>query len=431
MCSIREITVTDIWGRLPSPELIKAVGESYLLYCDCQPIPLFQRDSFMQTLHSREPELLFALLAMAGRFLEHPMSRISADDYLEKSRRLVMGRICEGKVELSTLQTLCLLSMVDFTSKWRARLSLSARTKSDTDGNTRRASMHGSLAISLAHSAGLTSESQQSFTSIVLEERRRCFWGLYLLKTLQAADFGIVDLAGEENLPWYPESAKTPNQADGSTVLTNNLSRNQDTGVVACALQLSEVWFKITRYARRRGKPSKLPPWSPQSEYAIIMAQQMESETRMPNVHRFKPAQFSKKATEDLNANRDYWGPWIYLQILYHTNLCLLNHPLLLSLRLRNFKSPIIPEMFLQSTADLVSSHTSWITHLIGMLEAKSFKVTDPFLGHCVAITATIYLQESFVEDAAIREQKMENFAKCLKFVRDFQEWPHVGRLVS
>ena len=431
MCSIREITVTDIWGRLPSPELIKAVGESYLLYCDCQPIPLFQRDSFMQTLHSREPELLFALLAMAGRFLEHPMSRISADDYLEKSRRLVMGRICEGKVELSTLQTLCLLSMVDFTSKWRARLSLSARTKSDTDGNTRRASMHGSLAISLAHSAGLTSESQQSFTSIVLEERRRCFWGLYLLKTLQAADFGIVDLAGEENLPWYPESAKTPNQADGSTVLINNLSRNQDTGVVACALQLSEVWFKITRYARRRGKPSKLPPWSPQSEYAIIMAQQMESETRMPNVHRFKPAQFSKKATEDLNANRDYWGPWIYLQILYHTNLCLLNHPLLLSLRLRNFKSPIIPEMFLQSTADLVSSHTSWITHLIGMLEAKSFKVTDPFLGHCVAITATIYLQESFVEDAAIREQKMDNFAKCLKFVRGFQEWPHVGRLVS
>lgn len=77
----------------------------------------------MQTLHSREPELLFALLAMAGRFLEHPMSRISADDYLEKSRRLVMGRICEGRVELSTLQTLCLLSMVDFTSKWRARLS--------------------------------------------------------------------------------------------------------------------------------------------------------------------------------------------------------------------------------------------------------------------------------------------------------------------
>jgi hypothetical protein len=107
-----------IRSRLPPLELIKAVGGAYLLYCDCQPIPLFQRDNFMQTLHSREPELLFALLAMAGRFLQPPMSRISADEFLEISRRLVMGRICDGQVELSTLQTLCLLSMVDFTSTW-------------------------------------------------------------------------------------------------------------------------------------------------------------------------------------------------------------------------------------------------------------------------------------------------------------------------
>jgi hypothetical protein len=71
----------------------------------------------MQTLHNREPELLFALLALAGRFLRPATSRTSADEFLENSRRMVMGRICEGEVELSTLQTLCLLSMIDFTSK--------------------------------------------------------------------------------------------------------------------------------------------------------------------------------------------------------------------------------------------------------------------------------------------------------------------------
>jgi hypothetical protein len=301
----------------------------------------------------------------------------------------------------------------------------------NVDGNTRRASMHCSMAINLTHNSNLVSESQQPLTIITREERRRCFWGPLLLRMLQGADFGILDFTGEENLPWYPESGRTPNQIDGDALPDTNTTTNPDRGVVACSLQLSEIWFKITRYARRRGKPSTLPPWSPQSEYAIIMAQQMDSETRMPDVHRFKPAQFSKHSRDDLNAHRDYWGPWIYLQILYHTNLCLLNHPLLLSLRLRNFKSPIIPEMFLQSTADLISSHTSWITHLIGMLEAKSFKVTDPFLGHCVAITATIYLQESFVEESVIRQEKMDNFEKCLAFVRGFKEWPHIGRVVS
>jgi hypothetical protein len=385
----------------------------------------------MQTLDSSPPELIYAVLALVGRFLEPPMLRIAADNFLEEARRITMGRVYAGEVELSTLQTLCLLSMVDFTSK-RDHLVFKA-TCADLylDGNTRRASMHCSMAINLTHNADLVSESQQPLGIVTREERRRCFWGLLLLKMLQGADFGMLDFTGEENLPWYPESGRTPNQIDGDTLPDINTTTNPERGVVACSLQLSEIWFKITRYARRRGKPSPLPPWSPQSEYAIIMAQQMDSETRMPDVHRFKPAQFSKHSIDDLNAHRDYWGPWIYLQILYHTNLCLLNHPLLLSLRLRNFKSPIIPEMFLQSTADLISSHTSWITHLIGMLEAKSFKVTDPFLGHCVAITATIYLQESFVEESVVRQEKMDNFEKCLAFVRGFKEWPHIERVVS
>ena len=85
--------------------------------------------------------------------------------------------------------------------------------------------------------------------------------------------------------------------------------------------------------------------------------------------------------------------------------------------------------MFLQSTSDLISSHASWIIHLIGMLDAKAFKVTDPFLAHCAAIVATILLQESFKEDN--RNEKMENFERCLRFIQRFVEWPHVIRMAE
>lgn len=297
-----------------------------------------------------------------------------------------------------------------------------------TDGNTKRASIHSSLAISLAHNAGLTHESHQNLSHVTNEEHRRCFWSLYLLKRLHGADFGVLDFADEDSFPWYPRSTGKPAQPDPALISNVTPHLELERGIISCEIQLSELWFKITRYARRRGKPSNLPPWSSHSEYAIIMAQQMESETRMPQVHRFKPAEFSKKSVEELQSNRDYWGPWIFTQFIYHTNLCLLNHPLLLSLRLKNIKSEI-PEMFLQSTSDLISSHASWITHLIAMLEAKAFKVTDPFLAHCAAIVATIYLQESFVEEN--RREKMDSFATCLKFVQTFKEWPHVLRIVS
>ena len=248
-----------------------------------------------------------------------------------------------------------------------------------------------------------------------------------LLKRLHGTA-GALDLTHKEDYPWFPESTGRPNRPNPILVGNHPHKDALDQGIMSTAIQLSEIWFNISRYARRRGKPAKEPPWSPQSDYAIIMAQQMESETRMPQVHRFKPAEFSKKSYEELQSNRDYWGPWIFVQFLYHTNLCLLNHPLLSALRLKNFKTRM-PEIFLQNTLDLVSAHTHWILNLIAMLEAKSFKVTDPFLAHCAAIVATIFLQESFVEEDRIR--KMHNFANCLRFLQGFKEWPHVMRIVS
>lgn len=280
--------------------------------------------------------------------------------------------------------------------------------------------------MTLAHNSGLTSEIHVVLPEVEIEERRRCFWSLFLLKRLHGANFMILDFSTEDDFPYYPQTI-----GHDTRPLHSDEVRSDDKGIIAYAIQLSEVWLKVTRYARRRGKPSSVPPWDSKSDYSITLAQQMDFETRMPYHHRFRPAKFSEKSIEHLNSNRGYWGPWLFVQFLYHTNLCLLNHPLLMSLRLKNFKC-VIPEIFLQHTADLISSHACWMINFIDMLEAKEFKVTDPFLGHCVAIVATIYLQESFVDDSATRFEKQGCFEKCLKFIRDFgEQWPHLGRIVS
>ncbi|KAJ5899780.1 hypothetical protein N7495_004524 [Penicillium taxi] len=403
---------------LPPWEEIVLIAELYLLYCDSQPLPLFHRKSFLASLKTRDVEVLYAITALSIRFFDDAYPNVKElteliNGYAEVARGLVMKRVSEGPVEVSTLQCLCLLSLVDF-----------------TNGNTHRSSIHSSLAVNLAKGARLDLEPRSTPLSNVLrEERRRCFWSICLLKRLHGGDFSISDLP-EVGGPPYPQSPTLPPGKDLSPSVMWK-SEPQDQGIVSYVIMLSEVFARTARYVRHRGQPSNVPPWSPHSEYSKILALQMDLETRMPLTHRFKPANLGDRSLEELQAHREYWGPWLLNQFIYHTTLCLLNHPLLLSLSLRTFKSTI-PEIFLQHTSDLISTHTTWIIHFVNFFEEKSFLVSDPLLGYCAAVVATIELQLSFTEDSNIREEKRDRFAKCVKFVQQIGlQWPHMARLAQ
>lgn len=108
----------DFPSALPPWEDILAAAELYLLYCDCQPLPLFDRDSFISTLESRDTEVLLSMLALTSRFSEDAQTQATevVTGHVEAARTLVMQRLSDGPIELSTLQSLCLLSLIDFTS---------------------------------------------------------------------------------------------------------------------------------------------------------------------------------------------------------------------------------------------------------------------------------------------------------------------------
>ena len=107
--------------NLPSWDVILGAAETYLQYCDCQPLPLFQRSSFIRTLKDRRPEVLLSILAIALRLTEDQQSRNNharlTTGYVEAARTIVSKQVFEGAVELSTIQALCLLTIVDFTGK--------------------------------------------------------------------------------------------------------------------------------------------------------------------------------------------------------------------------------------------------------------------------------------------------------------------------
>lgn len=268
---------------------------------------------------------------------------------------------------------------------------------------------------------------------MVREERRRCFWSICLLRRLHGEDVHILEFASQDSLTKYPKSTGTApdiTKIDNSGIEVRIARGMKDEGIVSYILLLSETFSRTAGYVKRRGKPSDFPPWSPQSEYSKIIALQMESETRVPYIHRFKFSGLAERSADDLQSNRDYWGPWFLNQFMYHTILCLLNHPLLLSLSLRNHRSTI-PEIFLQHSSDMISTHTSWIVYFVRYFEEKGFRISDPFLGYCAAVVATIELQLSFTEDEGIRKDKQERFESCLGFVQELgKEWPHMAKMV-
>lgn len=112
-------------ATLPPWEKVLEIAQAFLVYCDCQPLPLFHRQTFLETLGHRDPEIVYAILALAIRFCSSDV--LDADgnatslhalvpSYVQAARERVIKRVLSGPVEISTLQALCLLSMVDYTS---------------------------------------------------------------------------------------------------------------------------------------------------------------------------------------------------------------------------------------------------------------------------------------------------------------------------
>lgn len=90
-------------------------------FCNLQPLPLFPHDIAAATLEARDVELVLCLEALGVRFssggiLEGEVTR-QIQMKTEKASKAIMSRLLNGRVELSTIQTLCLISMLEFTGE--------------------------------------------------------------------------------------------------------------------------------------------------------------------------------------------------------------------------------------------------------------------------------------------------------------------------
>ncbi|OHE98475.1 hypothetical protein CORC01_06266 [Colletotrichum orchidophilum] len=385
-------------------------GRRYLLWFHAQPITLFAEDTFLQSLTSRDPELILSLQALVFRCPPGALTsqmKEQLDDTARSARRMVMERVTEGRVELSTLQSLCLLSIFDFAT-----------------GNITQSGLSITTASHLAHSIPPTNNPNKS------QERNYCLRTIIVLQHLQGCIMPAPRLMSS-----LPSSSNSGAHVLGLTAYCGipeyQLDDNPDKSISTVASDFCVVWRMARAYAASRVSPDAPPPWDSRSDYSMVLQSHHDIDCRAPQRFRFVANRIDQQSPESLQAQRKYWIPFLFSQFVHETIPCLLNHPFLLSMRLRHFRHTI-PVHFIQQSFESMNRTAGWIIFFLDVIEKKSLPVMDPVMAHCVVIVATIHLQHSFVHDPILRSRAKSGFEKCMNFLlKTGAVWPSVANMAS
>ncbi|KZL76610.1 c6 transcription factor [Colletotrichum incanum] len=407
---------TSAVARSPSPSdpaeaPLMEMGRRYLLWFHGQPITLFDEDTFLQSLSSRDPELILSLQALVLRFPPGALTnevKHQLDEKARTSRRMVMDRVTEGRVELSTLQSLCLLNMFDFAS-----------------GNITQSGLNLTIAIHLAHSIPPSANPANA------KERNYCLRSIFVLQHLQ----GCIVPASNPAPSLLPGSSTTSPTPLGSMPYcrfpVSHSENLPEKNISTVAADFCVVWRMARAYAASPVSPDSPPPWDSRSDYSQVLQSHHDIDCRAPQKFRFATNRIDKQTPEALQAQRRYWMPFLFIQFVHETIPCLLNHPFLLSMRLRHFRHTM-PVHFIQQSFESMNRTAGWVIFFLDVLEKKSLTVSDPVVAHCVVVVATIHLQHSFVQDPVLRSKAKTGFEKCMNFLRKTGDvWPCVANMAN
>lgn len=121
-CKIRNRSICSRTNRSSREQSSDSSAlDLYFTFCNSQPLSLFPRGARPDTIGKRDSELLLAMEALGLRFQGRGVkdSQIESEiqNKTKRSRQAVMSRLDDGTVELSTIQSLCLLSMLEYTGE--------------------------------------------------------------------------------------------------------------------------------------------------------------------------------------------------------------------------------------------------------------------------------------------------------------------------
>ncbi|TEA16336.1 hypothetical protein C8034_v001588 [Colletotrichum sidae] len=393
------------------PDDMEAGLDLYFKYCHRQPIWCFERDEIGDYRHLPE-DLASSILALTSRFSD---KRDHLQLYSNNAKTLVMLRIANGTVDLTTIESLCLLSYSSF-----------------IDGNVHLGQFHLGLSLQLCRSAMLDVQSVYLASDPTSDRKKRLFWSLQLLEQSYDRQDGLLSVPTDIWRPEYSTGGGGGSGGSGSNAEQDSskapplprddlgTATSSEPGIWNTSVRLGWVWSQVRKYVSDCSHNILKEPWRHDSMYARVLSDFMETENRIPMCHRYDSVKFYERKIDELKLNRDYWAPWLKEQFTYHAIPTVLNHPFLYIVGAQHNPNLGIPNTFWRRSSEQALLHATWIVRMIDMVVDKQVPLVDPFFGHVAAIAATVHLYYCCAAAARLKHKSNTDFAKCRRFLKSF-----------
>ncbi|KAF1738749.1 hypothetical protein CRV24_000677 [Beauveria bassiana] len=402
----------------PSEAALKHFVKVYITQLHHQPLALFNPDRLLHDVMAAPRFLLWSFLSLLLNISSHDFYEGGVDAakelYAHLAETAVMKLAADGVATHELIQALCLISLKHIQTK-----------------QPKRSLVTIGLASRLVSLQALSNISNP--TTAEDEASIQCFWNVFALERL----FRPLSVAAcDDDRLSYPSSAPPPSPISGgfhhpaghgNSAAGLSIASAQDIGIYGHALCLTEVWGKVRTYLHRLRNGRVEKPWVPESSHAKISIELFENEARYGKQHLLSNVALGKRGASEIAARRDYWQPWMTMQIISHAAQAILNHPFLHLMVLRSQDGIQYSSLFLQQTVDLALFHGAWVFRLLEIADGR-LQVVNPLIGDVVAATATVVWLFQFARDPKVSERARNDYARGERFLeRMARTWPHIS----
>ncbi|KAH6988341.1 fungal-specific transcription factor domain-containing protein [Ilyonectria destructans] len=371
----------SLFTTLPPPAVVQSLVDTYFNHIHNQPYSYFQEDNFRQKCaDGLLPKcLFFAVLASALRFSGDKYYKGSIHEAMEAYAREAWLSVlhdhmtADDRPNLHVAQTTSILAIIDFTA-----------------GRTSSAWLKIGLAIRISQDLQLMEEPNITLPAIEQEERRRVFWSVYLLDKLVSCGRGRPSAVFAEDchvqLPCDEETFRAGASKKTTTLqqlLSWDISLEGSTSNFSLMILAASVLGRCARYVLYERDADNTPPWASHSEFATINSLLILVEHHLQVEEMTLDDILDRHRKADGSLDNQVMGHILFPRVALHLCHCLLNHPLLLRLRLQKLRSKICTPFFcraLQTSCDHACK-------LVALLDNK--------------ILSNAYMQSSFYAYAA------------------------------